>query len=141
MQLAANGADAAKGNGAVVTAVAGGQKMYGVIVEFMALNAKAKGSPVEFVFPTEGVSAVTEPVAILKTAKNLDAARAFVRFILSKEGQELAVNQGFLPARTDVAPPPGFPHTADLHIMPVDLAKTAADADLLKRQFTDLFGG
>jgi iron(III) transport system substrate-binding protein len=141
MQLAANGADAAKGNGAVVTSVAGGQKMYGVIVEFMALNAKAKGSPVDFVFPAEGVSAVTEPVAILKTARNPDAARAFVRFVLSKEGQELAVAQGFLPARTDVAPPAGFPKTSDLHIMPVDMAKTAADADLLKRQFTDLFGG
>lgn len=140
-QLAANGADAAKGNGAVVTAVAGGQKMYGVIVEFMALNAKAKGSPVDFVFPTEGVSAVTEPVAILKTAHNPEAAHAFVDFILSKEGQELAVAQGFLPARTDVAPPAGFPKTSDLHILPVDLAKTAADADLLKRQFTDLFGG
>ena len=139
--LAANGADAVKGNGAVVTAVAGGQKMYGVIVEFMALNAKAKGSPVDFVFPSEGVSAVTEPVAILKTAPNPEAARAFVDFILSKEGQQLAVAQGFLPARTDVAPPAGLPKTADLHIMPVDLAKTAADADGLKRQFADLFGG
>ena len=141
MQLAANGADAAKGNGAVVTAVAGGQKMYGMIVEFMALNAKVKGSPVDFVFPSEGVSAVTEPVAILKTAHNPEAARAFVDFILSKEGQELAVAQGFLPARADVAPPAGFPKPADLHIMPVDLAKTAADAALLKRQFSDLFGG
>ncbi|HEV2678833.1 MAG TPA: ABC transporter substrate-binding protein [Aliidongia sp.] len=141
IQLAANGADAAKGNGAVVTEVAGGQKMYGVIVEFMALNAKAKGSPVDFVFPSEGVSAVTEPAAILKTAHNPEAARAFIDFILSKEGQELAVAQGFLPARNDVAPPAGFPKISDLHILPVDLAKTATDADLLKRQFTDLFGG
>ena len=140
-RLAANGADAAKGNGAVVTAVAGGQKMYGIIVEFMALNARDKGSPVEFVFPKEGVSAVTEPVAILKTAHNPEAAKAFVNFLLSKPGQELAVAQGFLPARTDVTPPPGFPKTSDLHILPVDLAKTATDADLLKRQFTDLFGG
>jgi iron(III) transport system substrate-binding protein len=140
-RLAANGADAAKGNGAVVTAVAGGQKMYGVIVEFMALNARDKGSPVDFVFPTEGVSAVTEPVAILKTAHNPEAARAFVDFLLSKDGQALGVSQGFLPARADVAPPPGFPKTSDLHILPVDLAKTAAGADTLKSQFTDLFGG
>jgi iron(III) transport system substrate-binding protein len=140
-KLAANGADAAKGNGAVVTAVAGGQKMYGIIVEFMALNARDKGSPVDFVFPKEGVSAVTEPVAILKTAHNAEAAKAFVDFLLSKPGQELAVAQGFLPARTDVTPPPGFPKTSDLKIMPVDLAKTAEEADLLKRQFTDLFGG
>ena len=140
-RLAANGADAAKGNGAVVTAVAGGQKMYGIIVEFMALNARDKGSPVDFVFPKEGVSAVTEPVAMLKTAHNPAAAKAFIDFILSKPGQELAVAQGFLPARTDVTPPPGFPKTSDLKILPVDLAKTAESADQLKQQFTDLFGG
>jgi iron(III) transport system substrate-binding protein len=139
--LAGNGAVAARGNGAVSSAVAGGQKMYGVIVEFMALNAKAKGSPVDFVFPAEGVTAVTEPVAILKTTKNPDAAKAFVAFILSKDGQELAARQGFLPARTDVAPPAGFPAVDQLHIIPVDLDRASREDDALKKRFADLFGG
>jgi iron(III) transport system substrate-binding protein len=139
--LAGNGAIAARGNGAVQTAVAGGQKMYGIIVEFMALNAKAKGSPVDFVFPKEGVSAVTEPVAILRTTKNPDAAKAFVSFILSKEGQELAVKQGFLPARRDVAPPPGFPAASELNIIPVDLRRAAGEDETMKRKFAELFGG
>jgi iron(III) transport system substrate-binding protein len=139
--LAGNGAIAARGNGAVSTAVAGGQKMYGVIVEFMALNAKAKGSPVDFVFPKEGVSAVTEPVAILKTTKNPDAAKAFVSFILSKPGQELAAKQGFLPARKDVAQPPGFPAVNDLNIIPVDLKKAAGEDEAMKKRFSELFGG
>jgi iron(III) transport system substrate-binding protein len=69
-KLARNGAVALRGNGAVLNAVAGGQKMYGIIVEFMALNARAKGSPVDFVFPAEGVSIVTEPTAILRGTKN-----------------------------------------------------------------------
>src|SRR6185437_3072663 len=139
--LAGNGAIAARGNGAVSTAVAGGQKMYGVIVEFMALNAKKKGSPVDFVFPTEGVSAVTEPVAILKTTKNPEAAKAFVSFILSKAGQELAAKQGFLPARKDVAQPPGFPAVSDLNIIPVDLKKAASQDEAMKKKFAELFGG
>jgi iron(III) transport system substrate-binding protein len=139
--LAGNGAIAARGNGAVSTAVAGGQKMYGVIVEFMALNAKKKGSPVDFVFPKEGVSAVTEPVAILKTTKNPEAAKAFVSFILSKEGQELAAKQGFLPARKDVAQPPGFPAVSDLNIIPVDLKKAASQDEAMKKKFAELFGG
>ncbi len=58
-----------KGNGAVLKSVASGEKPYGILVDFMALNAKAKGSPIEFVFPSEGVPAVTEPVAIMATAK------------------------------------------------------------------------
>jgi iron(III) transport system substrate-binding protein len=139
--LAKNGAVALRGNGAVLNAVAGGQKMYGVIVEFMALNAKAKGSPVDFVFPAEGVSIVTEPTAILRKTSNPAAARAFVDFILSKEGQELAAAQGYLPARKDVAPPAGFPEVGILKILPVDTGELLKRDDLNKKRFAELFGG
>lgn len=139
--LARNGATAVRGNGAVSTAVAGGQKMYGIIVDFMALNAKAKGSPVEFVFPAEGVTAVTEPVAILKTARSPDAARAFVDFLLSRDGQGLAVRQGYLPARRDVVPPPGFPRVEAVRIIPVDIETYLAGDETNKRRFSELFGG
>ena len=140
-KLAANGALALRGNGAVLSAVAGGQKMYGIIVEFMALNAKAKGSPVEFVFPTEGVSIVTEPTAILRGTKNLAAARAFVDFLLSKEGQSLAAAQGYLPARRDVAPPAGFPSGGRIRILPVDTADLLLQDENNKKRFAALFGG
>ena len=140
-KLAANGAIAVPGNGAVITQVSGGQKEYGVLVEFMALNAKSKGSPVDFVFPEEGVSAVTEPVAILKSAHNSPAAKAFVDFILSQEGQELAARQGFLPARRGVAPPPGFPNPDELTLLPIDDAQVMKDTEALKQRFTQLFGG
>jgi iron(III) transport system substrate-binding protein len=139
--LAKGGTVAVRGNGAVASAVAGGQKMYGVLVDFMAHNAKAKGSPVEFVFPAEGVTAVTEPVAILRTARNPDAARAFVDFILSKDGQALAARQGYLPARKDVAPPPGFPRIESITIIPVDIEAYLARDEANKKRFADLFGG
>jgi len=140
-KLAQNGAVALRGNGAVLNAVAGGQKMYGIIVEFMALNAKAKGSPVDFVFPAEGVSIVTEPTAILRGTKNPEAAHAFVDFLLSKEGQELAVSQGYFPARRDVKPPPGFPDVATLRILPVDISELEKRDELNKKRFAELFGG
>ena len=140
-KLAQNGAVALRGNGAVLNAVAGGQKMYGIIVEFMALNAKAKGSPVDFVFPVEGVSIVTEPTAILRSTKNPGAARAFVDFVLSKEGQELAVEQGYFPARKDVKPPSGFPDVASLKILPVDIGALERQDEQNKKRFADLFGG
>ena len=140
-KLARNGAVALRGNGAVLNAVAGGQKMYGIIVEFMALNARAKGSPVDFVFPAEGVSIVTEPTAILRGTKNPEAARAFVDFLLSKDGQELAVSQGYFPARKDVKPPPGFPDVASLEILPVDIGELEKRDELNKKRFAELFGG
>lgn len=139
--LAKNGATPVRGNGPVATAVAGGQKMYGIIVEYMALNAQAKGSPVEFVFPADGVSAVTEPVAMLKSSKNPAASRAFIDFILSRPGQELAVTQGYLPARKDVTPPAGFPNVADLKILPLNVSETLKNDEANKKRFADLFGG
>jgi iron(III) transport system substrate-binding protein len=140
-KLAQNGAVALRGNGAVLNAVAGGQKMYGIIVEFMALNAKAKGSPVEFVFPAEGVSIVTEPTAILKSTKNAAAAKAFVDFLLSRDGQELAVSQGYFPARKDVKPPAGFPEVGALKILPVDIDALLKHDEQNKKRFAELFGG
>jgi iron(III) transport system substrate-binding protein len=139
--LAQNGAVAVQGNGAVANAVRRGEKMYGVIVEFMAIDARAQGAPGDFVFPAEGVTAVTEPVAILKTSKNPAAAKAFLAFLLSKEGQQLAAKQGFLPAHKDVAPPAGFPKTSDVKIMPMNI-KAVLDQDAAnKRRFNELFGG
>jgi iron(III) transport system substrate-binding protein len=138
--LKANQAIAVAGNGAVLKSVASGEKAYGVIVDFMALNAKQKGSPVEFVFPREGVTAVTEPVAILRTTKNEKAAKAFVDFLLSVEGQELAVSQGYLPAHAKVQPPVGFPDPGDVKLMAMDAAAILAALDEDKKRFAQLFG-
>ena len=139
-KLKAADAAAVRGNGAVLTAVANGEKSYGILVDFMAFNAKAKGSPIDFIFPAEGNPAVTEPVAILKTTQNPAAARAFVDFILSDEGQKLAVSMGYIPARASVGMPSWLPAGTLINIMPTDIAKVAdANSTNLKR-FADLFG-
>jgi iron(III) transport system substrate-binding protein len=131
---------AVRGNGAVLTAVANGEKGYGILVDFMAFNAKAKGSPIDFVFPAEGSPAVTEPVAILKTTQNLAAARAFVDFILSDEGQKLAVSMGYIPARASAGSPAWLPAGTRIRIMPTDIGKVAEANSANLKHFADLFG-
>jgi len=135
-----NAAVAGGGNGDVLKSVAGGEKLYGVIVDFMPIREKAKGAPVEFVFPTEGVSAVSEPVAILKGTRNLRAATAFVDFLISREGQELALKQGYIAAHPAVALPPGYPPRDKIKVMPFDAAKALADETKNKTTFADIFG-
>lgn len=139
--LAENGAIAGKGNGSVRDAVARGEKAYGVIIDYMAFGAKEQGSPVDFVFPAEGVSAINQPVAILDTARNLDAARAFVDFQLSAAASEQAVKQNYFPIREGVAAPAGYPDPATLDILPLDAEALLASTEDLKRRFADLFGG
>jgi iron(III) transport system substrate-binding protein len=139
--LGRGGAIAARGNGAVIEAVARGEKAYGVIIEYMAFNAKAKGSPVDFVFPEEGVSAITQPVAILKTSRNVEAAKAFVNWQLSVEAQLQSASQGYFPIFPDIVPPKGYPLVSSLKIMPSDFADMLANDERNKRRFTELFGG
>jgi iron(III) transport system substrate-binding protein len=139
-QLAANGAQASGGNGGILQAVAGGEKLYGMIVEFLPIREKAKGAPVEFVFPKEGVSAISEPVAVLANTKNPEAAKAFVAFLISREGQEMAAAQGYMPAHPDVAPPQGFPSLSDIAILPLDPAKALESAEADKEKFAGMFG-
>jgi iron(III) transport system substrate-binding protein len=139
-ELAKNGAQAAGGNGDVLKAVAGGDKLFGMIVDYMPIREKAKGAPVEFVFPKEGVSAVTEPVAILSTAKNADAAKAFVDFVLSEEGQKLAASQGYIPARNGVDLPAGYPERSTIKVLGYDAAAALANDAANKQKFTEVMG-
>jgi iron(III) transport system substrate-binding protein len=139
--LAGGGAIAGKGNGSVVDAVAKGEKAYGIIIEYMALNAKTKGSPVNFVFPKEGVSVITQPVAILKTAKNLPAAKAFVDWQLSEEAQIGSVAQGYFPVTTGMKPPAGYPEPASLKFIEGDATRLLKEDEATKKKFADLYGG
>ncbi|KAA0010794.1 ABC transporter substrate-binding protein [Billgrantia pellis] len=139
--LAANRAEAQGGNGGVFNDVAGGTKPYGVVVDFLPIREAAKGSPVAFVFPEEGVSAVTEPVGILAEARNTEAAQRFVDFLLSEEGQQLVSQQGYLPALDSVEPPPGFPARDEIRVMPLDAERALEQAEAHKQRFSELFGG
>jgi len=139
-KLKANGAMPQSGNGAVMNAITSGSKGYGVLVDYMAIREKAKGAPIEFVFPKEGVSIVTEPVAMLKRAKNPDGAKAFIDFVLSDAGQRLVLKQGYLPADASLPAPEGFPARESIKLMPYDPAKALADTDANKKRFADLFG-
>lgn len=138
--LAEAGANPQGGNGGTFRTIAGGEKLCGFVVDFLPIREKAKGAPVEFVFPPEGVSAVTEPVAILSTAKNPEAAQAFVDFLLSPEGQQLAQSQGYIPAHPDVAPPEGFPAREKIKLMAFDPAAALAKDAGNKARFSDIFG-
>jgi iron(III) transport system substrate-binding protein len=139
-KLKANDALAGGANGDVLRQVAGGEKLVGMIVDFLPIREKAKGAPVEFVFPKEGVSAVSEPVAVLANTKNPEAAKAFVDFLLSMEGQALAAQQGYLPAHPKAPVPAGFPPRETIGLMTFDPATTLRNETRIRKDFADIFG-
>jgi iron(III) transport system substrate-binding protein len=139
-KLAKAGIQPRGGNGAVMQSVAGGERAFGIVVDYMPIREAAKGAPVRYIFPEDGVSAVTEPAAILKTSRNPQAAAAFISFLLSEEGQKLASSQGFLPADPNVAPPAGFPDPKTVKLLPLNNARAAEEADATLRRFNQLVG-
>lgn len=60
----------------------------GAAIDFLGLSAKATGSPVDFTYP-EGTAFLPANIAIVKRSANLEAAKAFVDFVLSQQGQTL----------------------------------------------------
>lgn len=140
-KLAKAGAVAGQGNGTVIEAVARGEKAYGIIIEYMALNAKKKGSPVDFVFPAEGVSAITQPAAVLKGSDSVEAAKTFIAWQISKAAQEQATAQGYFPILPGVAQPEGYPALDTLKILPADSVGMLKSDTENKDKFAELFGG
>jgi iron(III) transport system substrate-binding protein len=138
--LAANGVIASGGNGAVLKAVASGEKAYGMIVDYMPIREKAKGAPLEFVFPTEGVSAVTEPVGILASAKHVDAAKKFVDYALSEKGQQGFLKLGYIPARNGMPLPAGFPTRDSIKVLPLNAAEALKNTDQDLKTFSSYYG-
>ncbi|MBD8162766.1 ABC transporter substrate-binding protein [Erwinia persicina] len=140
-KLAANGITPEGGNGPALKAVASGMAKYGVITDADLIRAKKQGSPVDLVYPQEGVSFVTEPVAILKDAHNVAAAKAFVDFMLSEKGQQLVARQGNRPIDKRVAAPEGFAPLDSITLLTLDSDKAVADDKQVRDQFTEIFGG
>jgi iron(III) transport system substrate-binding protein len=137
--LAENGTTAAGGNGGILKSVASGEKAYGMVVDYLPIREKAKGAPVEFVFPPEGVSAVTEPVGILASTSNADAAKKFVDYVLSVKGQEGFVKLGYIPARNGIAMPEGFPARESIKVLPLDAATALKNSDADIKTFSGYF--
>ncbi|TFD96618.1 ABC transporter substrate-binding protein [Jeotgalibacillus sp. R-1-5s-1] len=138
--LYANDTMVVQGNGGVLEAVAGGEKAYGMVVDFIVAKAKAEGSPIDLVYPEEGVPVITEPVGIMSGTDNEAAAKAFVDYVLSEEGQELSVEVGYTPIREGMTPPEGLPSAEELNVLSVELSELTETREADKEQFRAIFG-
>ncbi len=64
---------------------------------------RQRGSPLAFRFPRSGTPVIDDSIGLVKNAPHPDDAKAFIDFVGSPEGQEIAARQAYrLPARTDM---------------------------------------
>ncbi|WP_026672410.1 ABC transporter substrate-binding protein [Alkalihalobacterium bogoriense] len=139
-KLRGNDASVVQGNGAVLQAVAGGEQSYGVVVDFIVARAKAEGSPIDLIYPEEGVPVITEPIGIMSNTANEPAAQAFVDFVLSEKGQQLAASLGYTPIREGIAAPEGLKGIDEMKVISHDVKELLETREEDKQKFVEIFG-
>lgn len=137
--LAANGPVIAESNGPVSEAVAGGTQPLGIVVDYLVRDLAAAGSPIAVSYPEEGVPFVSQPAGIFASTDAEEASQAFVDFLVSAEGQELAVEQSYLPVRGDVGTPEGAPALDEITTMNPELETILETQDSAVDTFNELF--
>ena len=136
-----NGAIQVSGNGTVRNMLSSGEFLAGWVLDYMIRAAKADGAPVDYVWPTEGAAFIPSPIAIFADTDNPEAAKLFVDYVLSVEGQQTLVTLGnFIPVRADVDPPAGAPHLDEISRLNVDWAWIAENQEQIKDDFNAIFG-
>lgn len=102
--MAANGMIVPGANKAALEAVTTGE--VGILVagvDYNAYSSMNKGEPLNIYYPAGGTVVNPRPAMILKTAPNMDNAKAFIDYLFSDEAQQLVANAYLLPGRSDVS--------------------------------------
>jgi len=107
-------------------------------VDYMAYKAKADGEPVEIMYPKSGTVVSPRAVGILKDAKHIEAAKEYVDFLLSDEGQKLVTDAYLLPGNKEI---PVKNRAALDEIPQLTVNWKGAEADQLEilTKFNDMF--
>jgi iron(III) transport system substrate-binding protein len=109
-------------------------------VEYVVLQTKESGKPIEPVYATEGTPLIIGPNAIFKQAPNPNAARLFQSFSFSPECQQLIVDAGGMrsahPLAKDKA---GRIPFKDIKLMKDDAAAVEKMSEEIKSRYTKLF--
>ena len=95
------------------------------------VTEKAKGSPVAYVIPPEGVSMGWQIMGVATKAPHPESAKLFVDYALSQEGQDLWTDLVGDFSTNKLAKPPQFmPKLSDVKlIIPDNWAETLSDAN------------
>lgn len=108
--------------------------------DYNVLQHKAKGAPLELVYPIEGAPIINSPNAVFKAAPNPNAARLFQAWMFSGEGQQKFVDLSaqYVP-HAQAKPKPGRPALADIRIMKDDPEALLTQADAIKTRYAQIF--
>ena len=128
------------GSPEVYRGVANGQYSIGLTFEEAAAKYVRDGAPVSIVYPKEGTIVKADGVAIIKNAKNLVNAKAFVDFVTSHEIQTLISTElNRRSVRMDVGVAEGLKEIKDIYVIQDDSEWIAKNRASVLNHYFELF--
>ena len=114
-----------------MTAVTRGETAIGSTVLHGVINEIVRGFPVEPVLPCEGVGYEIGSTAIIRGTRNPEAARRFIDYALSPDGQRIGldVKEFAIPTNRSVPLPPQVPRLSEIKVISYDFAKYGSSAE------------
>ena len=105
------------------------------------VTAKAKDPSVPFkeIKPTEGVAAVLLAQALMKNAPHPNAAKLWISWRLSDEGQQILGQEGQAPVRNGITPPHDETNIDGVKIMYLDTGQDTPHLNEYTKTWDDIF--
>jgi len=114
-----------------------GEFPIGISFEYRANTIKAKGGPIDLIFPKEGLGWDLEAVGIMKNTKKLAAAKTFADWSSSKEANELYAANFAIVAVPGVAKGlPNIPADYEQRLAKNDFAWSAKNRERILAEWT-----
>jgi iron(III) transport system substrate-binding protein len=116
---------------------AAGEYVMGISFEYRANTNKAKGAPIDLVFPKEGLGWDLEAFGIMKGTKKFDAAKKLADWASSKDAMLLYGKNFAITAQPGVAAPlANVPKDYEARLVKMDFATTAANRERVLAEWT-----
>jgi len=139
-KLRANGCIIIKGQKGASRKVAGGEYKVGIGLDYGIRKMTTKGSPIQFLYPKSGTVTWGSPIAIFKASKHQDAAKKFIDFVLSPDGQNFLISEYIVSVNPKVPSPKGAPPVLDIlsKALPVDWNYLVRNREELLTKFSKI---
>ena len=119
-----------------------GSYLAGLSFDMRAATEKAKGAPIDIVVPLDGVGWEQEAFAILRSSRQLDAAKRLLDWSTTREANEIYARSFAIVAYPGVSNPnPAYPSHAEARMIRNDLPWVAENRERILREWTRRYGG
>jgi iron(III) transport system substrate-binding protein len=118
-------------------AAAAGEYVVGISFEYRANREKARGAPIDLVFPTEGLGWDLEAIGIVKTTTKADAAKKLLDWSISDAAMALYANNFAIVAVPSMSKPlPNVPADYANRLVKNDFAWAAKNRDRILAEWS-----